>query len=88
MKRAKPVADELRSEYKLSDFKSKGVRGKYLKSYRAGTNLALLDTDVASVFPTDKAVNDALRVVMNAAERTRRRTTRTTRTRAKAARPG
>ena len=86
MKKAKAHADELRPEYKLSDFKSKGVRGKYLNSYRAGTNLALLDTDVASVFPTDKAVNDALRVVMNAAAPVRRRTARTTRARARGAR--
>ncbi len=88
MKKAKAHADELRPEYKLCDFKSKGVRGKYLKSYRAGTNLALLDTDVASVFRTDKAVNDALRVVMKAAAPMRRRTLRSTRTRAKAARAG
>jgi hypothetical protein len=88
MKKAKAHTDELRSEYTLSDFKSKGVRGKYLKSYRAGTNLALLDTDVAPVFPTDKAVNDALRVVMNAAAPVRRRTTRSARTRARAARAG
>ena len=44
--------EELRAEYKLSDFKKgKGVRGKYLKSYRKGTSLVLLDTDVASAFP-------------------------------------
>ena len=88
MKKANAPADELRPEYELSDFKGKGVRGKYLKSHRAGTNLALLDTDVASVFPTDKAVNDALRVVMNAPTSARRRTTRSTRARAKAARTG
>ena len=69
MKKAKTPADELRPEYKLSDFKGKGVRGKYLKSYRAGTNLTLLDTEVASVFPTDKAVNDALGSLMNVAKR-------------------
>jgi len=88
MKKARLKVEELRPEYTLSDFKSKGVRGKYLKSYREGTNLVLLDTDVASVFPTDKSVNDALRVVMSAAAPIRRRTTRSTRTRAKAARAG
>ncbi len=88
MKKAKAHAEGLRPEYRLSDFKSKGVRGKYLRSYRAGTNLVLLDTDVASVFPTDKAVNDALRVVMKAVAPMRRRNLRSMRTRAKGARAG
>ncbi|MBI1965052.1 MAG: hypothetical protein HYS46_02285 [Betaproteobacteria bacterium] len=60
MKKAKHTADELRAEYKLSDFKARGVRGKHVKRYRAGTNLVLLAPDVARAFPTDKAVNDAL----------------------------
>ncbi len=42
-----------------------GVRGKYVKKYRAGTNLALLDPDVAAAFPNDAAVNRALRAVMS-----------------------
>lgn len=88
MKKAKAIGDELRTEYRLSDFKGKGVRGKYLKSYREGTNLVLLDPDVASVFPTAKSVNDALRLVMNAAPSAGRRTTRSTRARAKSARAG
>jgi len=87
MKKVKSVAEEVRAEYKVTDFKGKGVRGKYLKSYRAGTNLARLDPDVASVFPTDKAVNEALRVVMNAAVRTRRSAPRA-RPRTKAERAG
>ena len=41
-----------------------GVRGKYLSRYRAGTNLALLAPDVRAAFPTDEAVNQALRAVM------------------------
>jgi len=88
MKKAKLKVEELRPEYKLSDFKSKGIRGKYLKSYREGTNLVLLDTDVASAFPTDKSVNDALRVVMSAAAPIRRRTTRSARARVKATSTG
>jgi len=87
MKKAKPL-DELRAEYDIDDFKGKGVRGKYLKSYRAGTNVVLLDADVASAFPDAKAVNDALRLVMKAALPLRRRTTRAARTRAKSARLG
>jgi hypothetical protein len=50
----------LRPEYELSKFNG-GVRGKYLKKYRAGINLALLAPDVRAAFPTDEAVNQALR---------------------------
>lgn len=56
--------DDLRPEYDLTELKG-GVRGKYLKKYRAGTNLALLAPDVRSAFPTDEAVNEALRSVMH-----------------------
>jgi hypothetical protein len=51
--------DDLRPEYDASVLKG-GVRGKYLERYRAGTNLALLATDVRAAFPTDEAVNQAL----------------------------
>ena len=62
MKKGKlvPEEDDLRPEYDLSKLKL-GVRGKYLERYRAGTNLALLDPDVRAAFPTDDAVNQALR---------------------------
>lgn len=52
--------DELRPEYDASVLKG-GVRGKYLERYRSGTNLALLAPDVRAAFPTDEAVNQALR---------------------------
>ena len=52
--------DELRPEYDLSKLKG-GVRGKHLKRYRAGTNLALLTPEVRTAFPTDSDVNKALR---------------------------
>ena len=42
---------------------SGGIRGKYLESYRLGTNLVLLDPDVAARFPTSEAVNRALRAI-------------------------
>jgi len=58
-----PVEDELRPEYELSKLKGR-VRGKHLARYRAGTNLALLAPDVRAAFPTDEAVNQALRSVM------------------------
>ena len=47
----------MRKEY---DFR-KGVRGKYAKKYKAGTNIVLLDPDVAKVFKTPASVNKALR---------------------------
>ena len=49
MKKAK--SNDLRPEYRREDL-AKGVRGKYLKAYRAGTNLVLLRPEVAKAFPT------------------------------------
>lgn len=57
--------DELRPEYDLHELLKGGfVRGKYAKQYRAGTNLVLLRPNVRKAFRDDKAVNDALRLVM------------------------
>ena len=56
--------DELRPEYDLRALLKGGVRGQYVARYRAGTNLVLLDPDVARAFPDEAAVNDALRLVM------------------------
>jgi hypothetical protein len=55
--------DDLRPEYDASVL-SGGVRGKHLQRYRAGTNLALLAPDVRAAFPTDEAVNQALRSLL------------------------
>jgi hypothetical protein len=55
--------DDLRPEYDFSKMKG-GVRGKYVERYRQGTNLVLLDPDVADAFPDAKAVNDALRLLL------------------------
>ena len=55
--------DDLRPEYDFASMKG-GVRGKYAKRYRAGTNLVLLDPDVAAAFPTATAVNRALQAVL------------------------
>ncbi|MGI8965801.1 MAG: hypothetical protein ACR2H1_06890 [Limisphaerales bacterium] len=57
MKKQTEKKSEMRSEY---DF-STGVRGKYAKRYDAGTNIVRLDADVAKIFPTQGAVNKALR---------------------------
>lgn len=40
---------------------SKGVRGKYAKQYADGTNVVVLDPEVAELFPTSESVNKALR---------------------------
>jgi len=55
-----------------------GVRGKYFEEYRKGTNLVLLSPDVARVFPTDEAVNEALRSLIDLAEKSTGRTRRST----------
>jgi hypothetical protein len=52
--------NDMRAEYDLASMKG-GIRGKYAKRYREGTNLVLLEPDVSEAFPTDKAVNQALR---------------------------
>lgn len=62
------MEDELRSEYDFAQMQG-GVRGKYVERYRAGTNLVLLDPDVARAFPNDIAVNDALRMLIQVAQR-------------------
>lgn len=58
-------AREMRAEY---DFSS-GVRGKYVDRYRQGTNVVLLDPEVAEAFPDSKSVNDALRALVAIAAR-------------------
>ena len=71
------TSDELRPEYKREDLGA-GVRGKYFEEYRKGTNLVLLSPDVARVFPTDEAVNEALRSLIDLAEKSTGRTRRST----------
>lgn len=67
--------DDLRPEYNLRQLLRTGVQGKYAKRYRQGTNLVLLEPEVARAFPTDSAVNQALRLVirLNKVPRPRRR---------------
>lgn len=56
--------DDLRPEYDLATLLKGGVRGKYAKRYHAGTNLVRLDPDVRRAFRDEKAVNEALRLVI------------------------
>lgn len=60
--------DELRPEYDFSKMPG-GVKGKYVERYRRGTNLVLLERDVARAFPNNRAVNETLRAMMKAAAR-------------------
>ena len=64
-------SDDLRQEYDLSQLKG-GVRGKYYRRATAGTNLVLIEPDLASVFPDADAVNRALRVLADAAQAARK----------------
>ena len=63
-KKSREDADELRPEYDLAGLLSEGVMGKYAHSYREGTDLALPEPEIAQAFPSDDAVNEALRLVL------------------------
>ena len=58
--------DDLRREYNLATLKG-AVRGKYYKRATAGTNLVLLEPDVARAFPDSDSVNRALRLLRDVA---------------------
>jgi hypothetical protein len=71
-KTSNELRDELRAEYEPELFKN-AVRGKYFAAYRRGTNVVSLDADVARAFPTEKAVNDALRRLISKKPAARRK---------------
>ena len=60
----KAKVEDLRPEYNLAQLLRNGIQGKYAARYRKGTNLVLLAPDVAMAFPTEDAVNQALRLVI------------------------
>jgi hypothetical protein len=64
MKKISDEEDDLRPEYDFRKLERR-ERGKYVERYREGTNLVLLDPDVAAAFPDAKAVNDALRLFLH-----------------------
>lgn len=68
MKIIDELEDDLRPEYDLSKIKG-GVKGKYVDRFQAGTNIVLLDSDVFQAFPTSESVNEALRLLMQIAQR-------------------
>ncbi len=66
-KESAKAVDELRQEYDLRLLKG-GVQGKYYRRVVGGTNLALIEPDLAKVFPDSESVNRALRVLADAAQ--------------------
>lgn len=60
--------DTMRAEYRRDDL-GQGVRGKHFEAHTRGTNLVLLRPEVAKVFPTQAAVNEALLGLMRVAQR-------------------
>lgn len=61
---SQPEDDDLRPEYDFASMKG-GVRGKYVARLRKGSNLVLLEPEVAAAFPSAEAVNEALRGILN-----------------------
>ena len=70
--------DELRAEYKRSDFPEEIVRGKYAKRMRESSNVVVLKPEVAQVFPNEDAVNTALLSLIELAQKTTHLTRRST----------
>ena len=68
MKKVKLTAEELRAEYKRSDFK-KLERGKYYQRVKASSNVVVLDDDLAAVFPNSASVNEALHSLVEVAQK-------------------
>src|SRR5436190_9497618 len=62
--------DDMRPEYDFASMKG-GVRGKYARRARAGTNIVLIEPEVAEAFPSEKAVNEALKGVLSTARAVR-----------------
>ena len=73
-----PDKDELRPEYKRSDFPGGLVRGKYANRLKESSNVVVLKPEVAQVFPNAEAVNNALLSLINIAQKTTRPTKRST----------
>lgn len=74
----KPEAPDLLGEY---DF-SKGVRAKYVQRLAAGSNIVVLAPDVAELFPDSESVNEALRALVNIAQRQAKPVSKRNRTKA------
>ena len=71
MSKVKSRKDDIRPEYDFASMKA-GVRGKYVDRIREGTNLVLLEPEIAAAFPTEEAVNEALRGMLATTRAVRR----------------
>jgi hypothetical protein len=78
-KASRKVTDELRPEYKRSDF-AELLRGKYAARVAASSNVVVLEPQVARAFPNDRAVNNALRYLLRTRKGAARPTARSSRT--------
>jgi len=67
-----PYKDELRPEYKRSDFPGGLIRGKYGKRMRESSNIVVLKAEVAQAFPNEDAVNSTLLSLIELAQKTTR----------------
>ena len=72
MTKGKRQDSDMREEY---DF-SKGVRGKYAERFSQGSNIIVLDSDVAKIFPDSESVNRALRALAEIARQSNAKTHR------------
>ena len=69
--KSKVIDDDLRAEYKRSDF-GEMKRGEYATRARAALKIAVLRPEIAKAFPTSEAVNDALATMLEIASESRR----------------
>ncbi|MFZ0417567.1 MAG: hypothetical protein WAM04_05650 [Candidatus Sulfotelmatobacter sp.] len=69
-KRKHRINADMRREYDFASMKD-GVRGKYYQQYRNGSNVVMIEPDVAAAFPTEAAVNKALRGILDTARAVR-----------------
>lgn len=84
MKKAKIEDVEMRTEYRREHL-GPLIRGKYAARYAKATNIVVIDPALAKVFPNSEAVNDALRKLLSVATAATGITSRSNRTRKRAA---
>ena len=70
-KTSQVVIDDMRSEYDFASMKG-GVRGKYARRAREGTNIVLIEPEIADAFPTEESVNEAHKGVLSTTRAVRR----------------
>ena len=63
-KTSRVLINDMRPEYDFASMKG-AVRGKYTRRARAGSNIVLIEPEVADAFPNEEAVNEALKGVMS-----------------------